>query len=54
MLLSNASHTPAAALTWLSAGNTMLSYGPVIALANLLKMMGSSGIGTFCSRQWSR
>lgn len=42
------------ALTLLSAGCTMSSKGPAMALGNLLKMRGSLGTLTSCSRQWSR
>lgn len=42
------------ALTLLSAGCTMSSKGPAMALGNLLTMRGSVGTLTSCSRQRSR
>lgn len=39
--------------TLVSWGCTMSSKGPVMALGNLLKMMGSLGTFTACSWQWS-
>lgn len=42
-----------AGVTLLSSGSTMSSKGPVMALGNLLKMMGSAGTRACCSPQWS-
>ena len=47
------SHLHITIQTFVSSGSRTAPLGSVMAELNLLKMMGSTGTGTFCSVQWS-